>query len=109
MFWIPARTFPVRAGMSVCPSSLHGNAESTGQILHELPRCAAGARSARGRPFERLAMQCFTVRGHFVVRNIAIDHRQIFVLAATMEAEPKAEAVGERDLLLDCFPRIDRG
>ena len=33
--------------------------------------------------------------------DIAVDHREIFVLAAFVEAEPEAEAVRQRDLLLD--------
>ena len=41
--------------------------------------------------------------------DIAIDHRQILVLAAFVEAEPEAEAVGQRDLLLDGLAGIDRG
>ena len=40
--------------------------------------------------------------------GVAEDHVEIFVLAAAMEAEPQAEAVRQRDLLFDCFPRIDR-
>ena len=40
---------------------------------------------------------------------IALDHREVFVLAAAVEAEPEAEAVGQRDLFLDRFAGIDRG
>ena len=40
---------------------------------------------------------------------IALHHREILVLAAAMEAEPEAEPVGKRNLLLDRFARIDRG
>ena len=40
--------------------------------------------------------------------DIACDHREVFVLAAVVEAEPQAEAVGQRHLLLDRLVRIDR-
>ena len=41
--------------------------------------------------------------------DVAVDHVQEFILAAAVEAEPQAEAVGQRHLLLDGFARIDRG
>ena len=41
--------------------------------------------------------------------DIAAHHLQIFVLAAFVEAEPQAEAVGQRHLLLDRLVRVDRG
>ena len=40
---------------------------------------------------------------------IAPHHREIFVLAAAVEAEPQTEAVRQRNLLLDRFAGIDRG
>ncbi len=41
--------------------------------------------------------------------GVAAHHGEIVVLAAIVEAEPQAEAVGQRHLLLDRFARIDRG
>src|ERR1700757_4614878 len=40
---------------------------------------------------------------------IASHHGEILVLAAAVEAEPKTKTVGQRDLLLDRFARVDRG
>ena len=39
--------------------------------------------------------------------RVALDHREIVVLAAMVEAEPQAEAVGQRHFLLDRLARID--
>ena len=39
---------------------------------------------------------------------IALDHREIGLLVASMKAEPETEAIGERDLFLDRLARIDR-
>ena len=44
-----------------------------------------------------------------VVVDVALDHREVVVLRAGVEAEPEAEAVGQRDLLLDRLARVDRG
>src|SRR5215831_9094161 len=41
--------------------------------------------------------------------RIALDHGEIVVLTTVMEAEPKPEAVGKRDLFFDGFGGIDRG
>ena len=41
--------------------------------------------------------------------DVAAHHLEIFVLAAFVEAEPQAEAVRQRDLLLDRLVRVDRG
>jgi len=38
-------------------------------------------------------LQGVAAHRNLVVRDIALDHRQIFVLAAAMEAEPESEAV----------------
>ena len=62
--------------------------KASGEILHELPRHATRARAARRRPFQRLTMQAFAARRNLVVRDIAVDHREIFVLAAAMKSEP---------------------
>ena len=40
---------------------------------------------------------------------VAADHREVVVLVAGVEAEPEAEAVGQRDLLLDRLGRVDGG
>ena len=42
------------------------------------------------------------------MRGVGLNHVQIFILAAFVEAEPEAEPVGERDFFLDCLVRIDR-
>ena len=44
-----------------------------------------------------------------MVAGIALDHGEEGVLVAIVEAEPEAETVGERDLLLHHLGRIDRG
>ena len=43
------------------------------------------------------------------MRDIAGDHRQELVLAAIVEAEPEAEAVRQRHLLLHRLRRVDGG
>ena len=40
---------------------------------------------------------------------IAPHHRQIFILAAAVEAEPETKTVRQRHLFLDRFARVDRG
>ena len=39
---------------------------------------------------------------------VTANHREIFVLRTLVEAEPQAESVRQRDLLLDRLARIDR-
>src|SRR5689334_22558228 len=85
------------------------HAEPPRKILHELPGDAAGARAARGRPFERVMAQRLGVGRNAEMRHVALDHGEELVLAAAVEAEPQAEAVGQRDLLLDGLARIDCG
>src|SRR3569833_135616 len=63
------------------------------QILDELPRDAARPCAAAHRPGQRPAPQLFRRDLQFVEAHIAIDHRQILVLAAVMKAQPQAEAV----------------
>src|SRR3984885_13527486 len=84
-------------------------AQPAGEILNELPGRAAGARAARRRPFERLAFKLSGWRVEAEVLGVAMDHGEVIVLAAMMEAEPEAEPVGERHFLLDRFARIDGG
>src|SRR5579872_1575242 len=81
-------------------------AEPPGQILNELPSGAARARAARRRPFERVSFEATGRRVEAKMLGVAMDHGEVIVLAAMMEAEPKAEPVGERHLLLDRFARI---
>src|SRR5271170_8184152 len=65
------------------------------QILGELPGGAAGAGAARGRPFQRVALDFVARRRQAEVIGVAEHHLEIFVLAAAMEPEPEAEAIGE--------------
>src|SRR5579862_9976587 len=77
------------------------------RVLDELPGDAAGAGAAGCRPGERPGVKI--VRPQTKMRGIGVDHREIVVLAAVVEAEPQPEAVGERDLLLHGLGRVDRG
>ena len=43
------------------------------------------------------------------MRGIALDHGQVGLLAAGVEAEPEPEPVGQRNLLLDCLAGMDGG
>ena len=52
-------------------------------------------------------MQLLGVGLDAVMADIAVDHRQVFVLAAAVEAEPEAEAIRQRHLLLDRLAGID--
>src|SRR5258708_23102762 len=79
-----------------------------GDVLNILPCHAAGARSARGRPFEGFAPQRRCVDRHAVIIDIALHHGEEFVLAAAVKAQPKAEAVRQRHLLLDRFAGVAR-
>ena len=79
------------------------------EILDVLPGRAAGAGAARRRPFQPVAAQFFRRHIQPEMAGIAVDHLEILVLAAFVEAEPEAEAIGQRDLFLDRLARIDRG
>src|SRR5262245_7258219 len=81
--------------LRVSPGSLRSepHAQPSGEILHELPGDAAGPRAAGGRPFERIAFELFAPKGNAVVRDIALDHGEEFVLAAAMKPEPEAETI----------------
>src|SRR6185369_6435407 len=54
------------------------HAQSSRQFLRELPGDAARPRAARGRPFQRLALQRFVIHLDAVMAAIAAHHRQIF-------------------------------
>src|ERR1700724_1900465 len=97
------RGSPIRHSLFAIRQS---DAEPPGEVLHVLPGDPSRARAARGRPFERLGMQPLAREWNAEVGDIAVDHRQELVLAAAVEAEPKPEAVRERDLLLDCLAGI---
>jgi hypothetical protein len=75
------------------------HAEPPRQVLDELPGDAAGAAAARDRPFDRRRASSASIGRP--KRGIALDHGEEGVLVAIVEADPEAEAVGERDLLLD--------
>src|SRR3954449_13341297 len=77
------------------------------QILNVLPRRAARARAARGRPLERLGPDRVAVAAQAEMVGVAEHHLQELVLAALVEAEPEPEAVGQRHLLLHGLARID--
>src|SRR5258706_10744848 len=71
------------------------------QFLRELPGDAAGARAARGRPFQRLAFKLVFGELDAEMAAIALHHGQVLVLAAAVKAEPKSKTVRQRDFLLD--------
>ena len=75
-------------------SIFHRHAEPSGQILDELPGDAPRTRAARRCPFQRVVVQRSALRRNLVVLDVAVDHGEIFVLAAAVKAEPEAEAVG---------------
>ena len=52
-------------------------------------------------------MQGVAARRDLEVRDIAIDHCEIFVLAATMKSEPEPEAIRQRNLFFDGLAGID--
>src|SRR3954464_16055881 len=77
------------------------HAEPSGQVLHILPGHTSGAGAARGGPFQRFSAQRIALHRDAEMADIALDHRQVFVRAAAVKAEPQAEAIRQRDLLLD--------
>src|SRR5712691_5432288 len=79
--------------------SLKGNAEPPREVLHVLPGHPPRARAARRCPFERFAAQVLDRERDAVMADIALDHGEILVLAAAVEAEPEAEAVRQRHAL----------
>src|SRR5258708_29960593 len=78
------------------------------QILDELPGDAAGAVTSGHRPFDRPRMQLLARQGEVEMIGIEVDHAEEGVLVAGMEAQPQAEAVAERDFLVDRVAGIDR-
>ena len=84
----------VRRQLSVIRSSvIRSHPKPTREVLHVLPGDAAGAGATRCRPFERFAAQFLAIDADALADDIALDHGQVFVLAAAMEAEPQSEAV----------------
>jgi 4-hydroxy-3-polyprenylbenzoate decarboxylase len=51
-----------------------------GKILDELPRNTSGTRTARRRPFERIAPQGIGLHLQAVVSHIAVDHGKELIL-----------------------------
>ena len=68
-------------------------AQLSGKVLDELPGDAAGSAAARRRPFDGARIQRLARNVQLEVPRIGIDHREIVVLGAVMEAEPEAKAV----------------
>src|SRR5665647_1579781 len=92
------------------PTQLHraqSHPQPSRQFLGALPGDAARARAARGRPFQRYALELFFGDLDAEMAAIALRHRKILILAAAVKAEPQSEAVGERDLFLDRLAGID--
>ena len=99
-----------RIAFGAAPAILTAGAfRTSGEILDVLPGDAARARAARDRPFAGLGAELLRRMVEPVALGIAVDHREVGLLVAGVEAEPQAEPVGERDLLLDRLARIDRG
>src|SRR5260370_30123573 len=88
------------------PSLLQFLAELARDFLDELPGDAARARAARHRPLDRLLAQAFDRHAELVVGRVAFDHGEERVLVGIVEAQPQAEAVAERHLLLARLRRI---
>src|ERR1700676_2418735 len=65
------------------------------QLLCELPCDPSRAGAARGRPFQRFAFKLFFGKFDAEMAAIALHHRKVFVLTATVKAEPQSEPVGE--------------
>src|SRR5665213_1744431 len=84
-------------------------AEAPREVLDVLPGDPAGARAARDCPFGGFGLEL--LRRHLEAEALGIGphHRLIGFLVAGVKAEPQAESVGERDLLLDRFAGHDRG
>ncbi len=78
-------------------------------LLDKLPGHPPRAPAPRHRPFHRRSPQLLGRDRQSIRRRIALDHRKKHLLVAIMEAQPDAEPVGERHLLLHRLPRIDRG
>src|SRR5882757_4685840 len=81
-------------------------AELPRHFLDELPGDAARARAARYRPLDRLLAQALDRHAQLIIGGVAFDHGEERVLVGIVEAQPQAEAVAERYLLLDRLRRI---
>ena len=79
------------------------------QILDILPGDTSRPRAARPFPFERFRPQEVRIDVEPQSRDIAVYHVEIIILRAIVEADPQAEAVAERYLLLHRLAGIDRG
>src|SRR5882757_3178471 len=88
------------------PSLLQFLAELACHFLDELPGDAARTRAARHRPLDRLLVQALDRHAELIISGVAFDHGEERVLVGIVEAQPQAEAVAERHLLLDRLRRI---
>src|SRR6476620_912981 len=77
------------------------------QFLRELAGDAPRTRAAGGRPFQRLAFKLGFRKLDAEMAAIALHHREVFVLAAAVKAEPQAEPVRERHFLFYRLAGID--
>src|SRR5205823_1811148 len=99
---VPARGVKHAGPATVC-LDIEPLAELARKMLRELPGDAPGARPARDAPFERLAHELVVGELQLMMRRVPAHHVEVLVLAAVVKAEPQAEAVGKRDLLLHRF------
>src|SRR6476660_9000760 len=107
-----------RAARRASPASLfgpHGRRASaqrlslpTREILDKLPGGAPGAGAADRGPLQRIRPELICVDKEPEMVGVAADHGEVFVLAAAVEAEPEAEAIRQRNLLLHSLAGIDR-
>src|SRR5437868_15044326 len=78
-----------------------------GVVARELVGHAAAARAALERPHQRLRSRGLDRLGLDTERGEPLgDDRQVLVLAERIEADPEAEALRQRDLLLDHLARV---
>src|SRR5690606_10807940 len=90
-------------------SEAEADTPPAGEILDELPCHAARDGAAGLAPLDGLGAEILVGNPDAVRVAIAADHCQVLVLAARMEAEPEAEAIRERDLLLGRLRGVDGG
>src|SRR3954470_10657840 len=91
----PQRTAPRRATRCAASgerrtSRLKLYPQPSRQLLRELPSDAAGAGAAGGRPFQRLVLEFVFIELDAEMAAITLHHRQVFVLAAAVKAEPES-------------------
>src|SRR5262249_8575172 len=84
-------------------------AEPPGEVLDILPRDAPRAGAAGDRPLVGFSLELLVGHVETVAPRIALDDRVVGLLVAIVEAEPEAEAVGERDLFPDRLAGVDGG